>query len=246
MVKLVEEHVLDLLPGFALDCLDEDEAILVTEHLTRCAGCQAELRAYQATVDQLALGVEEATPPAGLKARLLDRIQPGAPDVAARPEVSRWQSLGMFMRRTTPVWGLASLILILVLALGNLLLWQRINTLAARLPPADSLRTITLSETGVAPGATGLIIVSLDGVHGTLVVDRLPELDESHQYQLWLVEDGQRDDGGVFSVSKVGYGSVWVDSPRPLAGYSAFGITIEPAGGSPGPTGEKVLGGSLK
>jgi len=241
----VDEHVLDLLPGYALDCLDEDEAILVTEHLAGCAACQAELQAYQATVDQLALGVGEAVPPAALKSRLMDRIQPGLADVPDRPELSWWQSLGMFMRRTTPAWGAASLILILVLALGNLWLWQRVNTLEAHLPPADSLRTITLSETGAAPGATGLIVISLDGFHGTLVVDRLPQLDESHQYQLWLIEDGQRDNGGVFSVSREGYGSVWLDSSRPLASYSAFGITVEPAGGSPGPSGEKILGGSL-
>ncbi|RJQ80137.1 MAG: anti-sigma factor [Desulfobacteraceae bacterium] len=32
-------------------------------------------------------------------------------------------------------------------------------------------------------------------------------------------------------------------SPRPLNSYRTFGITIEPRGGSPGPTGSKVLGG---
>ena len=32
-----------------------------------------------------------------------------------------------------------------------------------------------------------------------------------------------------------------VDSERPLSEYGAFGITIEPADGSPGLTGEQVL-----
>jgi anti-sigma-K factor RskA len=62
---------------------------------------------------------------------------------------------------------------------------------------------------------------------------------------LWLIQDGQRTSGGVFSVSDEGYGSLWISSPEPLATYSAFGITIEPAGGSPGPTGDKVLGSPL-
>ena len=88
-------------------------------------------------------------------------------------------------------------------------------------------------------------MVSTDGEHGTLVVDGLPALDEERQYQLWLIEDGQRTSGGVFSVNPEGYGSLWVLSPEPLSGYSAFGITIEPAGGSPGPTGAKVLGSTL-
>jgi anti-sigma-K factor RskA len=34
-------------------------------------------------------------------------------------------------------------------------------------------------------------------------------------------------------------------SEQPLKAFSTFGITIEPAGGSPGPTGDKVLGGGL-
>ena len=51
----MDEHVLDLLPAYALDCLDEDETIQVAEHLAACSTCQAELLAYQATVAQLAL-----------------------------------------------------------------------------------------------------------------------------------------------------------------------------------------------
>ncbi len=46
-------------------------------------------------------------------------------------------------------------------------------------------------------------------------------------------------------VSAEGYGSLSVESPKHLISYSQFGITIVPAGGSPGPTGEKVLGGQF-
>jgi anti-sigma-K factor RskA len=88
-------------------------------------------------------------------------------------------------------------------------------------------------------------VVSLDGEHGTLVVDGLAALGEEQQYQLWLIQDGQRTSGGVFSVSEEGYGSLWISSPEPLSSYSTFGITIEPAGGSPGPSGDKVLGNAL-
>jgi anti-sigma-K factor RskA len=77
------------------------------------------------------------------------------------------------------------------------------------------------------------------------VVDSLPVLDVTHQYQLWLIKDGKRTSGGVFSVSQAGYGALAISSPQPLKEFAAFGITIEPAGGSPGPTGDKVMGGSL-
>ena len=60
-----------------------------------------------------------------------------------------------------------------------------------------------------------------------------------------LVKDGKRSSGGVFSVQDNGYGVLKIDSPLPLIEYQTFGVTIEPFGGSPGPTGKKVLGGSL-
>ncbi len=93
------------------------------------------------------------------------------------------------------------------------------------------------------PGATGMLVISQDGNLGTLIVDNLPALDSTHQYQLWLIQDNQRASGGVFSVSQDGYGALMVHSTVPLITYSSFGITIEPTGGSPGPTGEKVMGG---
>jgi len=47
-------------------------------------------------------------------------------------------------------------------------------------------------------------------------------------------------------VNEEGYGSIVVSSQeQPLISYSDFGVTVEPAGGSLGPTGEKVLGGEL-
>ncbi|MEW5960548.1 MAG: anti-sigma factor [Chloroflexota bacterium] len=242
---IVDEHVLDLLPAYALDCLDEDEAIQVAEHLAACSECQAELQVYQATLAQLALAAPDAAPPPALKELLMARIQPAQWPGVGSPQLPWRQSLAMLMRRTTPAWGVAGLVLIVALAVGNLWLWQRVNQLENRLLPSGVMQTIVLSGTQAAPTATGLIVISLDGTHGTLVVDRLPELAESHQYQLWLIKDGQRDSGGVFSVSNEGYGSLWLDSPQPLADYPAFGITIEPAGGSPGPTGEKILGGCM-
>jgi hypothetical protein len=49
----------------------------------------------------------------------------------------------------------------------------------------------------------------------------------------------------VFSVDAGGYGTTMVTSPLPLTSYVAFGVTVEPIGDSPGPTGQKVLGGTF-
>jgi anti-sigma-K factor RskA len=164
--------------------------------------------------------------------------------VAPEPRQSWWEALVSLFRRSAPAWGLVSLALIVALAAGNLALWQRIDRMEAVALPGE-MRVIALAGTGAAPAATGTIVISGDGEYGTLVVDGLPPLDAGHQYQLWLIENGQRTSGGVFSVNHEGYGAMEIASPEPLSRYAAFGITVEPAGGSPGPTGNKMLGSTL-
>jgi anti-sigma-K factor RskA len=148
------------------------------------------------------------------------------------------------LKRVSPAWSLASLVLVLGLAASNLLLWRQVSQLRDQAP--KSMMVVNLTNTGAAPGASGLIVISEDGEHGTLVVDSLPQLGDEKQYQLWLVEKGQRTSGGVFSVSRDGYASLWVRSQLPLGHYDTFGVTVEPHGGSPGPTGDRVLAGMLE
>jgi anti-sigma-K factor RskA len=188
------------------------------------------------------------TPSPELKQRLMARIEasrapasaPAAGSRAAARRVSLpwWQRLGQ-MLQSGPRWQPVALLLLVILALGNVILWQRLLR-----EPALPGRPVALTGTEVAPAARGTILISDDGRYGTLVVEGLPPLDAEQQYQLWLIDDGARDNGGVFSVNDDGYSSMTLAAPQPLDAYAAFGITIEPAGGSPGPTGAKVLGSS--
>lgn len=240
---VMQEHVLELIPAYALDCLDEPEAKQVSEHMETCVSCRAEFKAYRDIVSELPLAAPETAPPPSLKADILRKISQRV-KLALEPQpVSVWQRLlagiGQVLR---PGWGLVSLVVILVLGVSNVILWQRVNQLGR---VSQDWIQVTLKGTEAAPDASGLLVLNKDGTRGTLVVENLPDLDNAHQYQLWLIKDDQRTSGGVFSVRWNGYGSLWVDSPDPLNQYTSFGITIEPTGGSPGPTGAKVLGGNF-
>jgi anti-sigma-K factor RskA len=107
------------------------------------------------------------------------------------------------------------------------------------------MRVIALANTKDSPQAVGTLVTDQKGIYGTLVVDNLARLDSSHQYQVWLTQAGKRISGGVFSVNPDGYASLEILAPLPLIQYDEIGITIEPNGGSPGPTGAKVLGGAI-
>jgi anti-sigma-K factor RskA len=107
------------------------------------------------------------------------------------------------------------------------------------------MRAVPLSAPVAGSTATGFVLISADGEDGALVVDGLPPLEEGKQYQLWLIRDGQRTSGAVFSTDENSYGGTRIRVPLSLLEYSAVGITIEPEGGSPQPTGTQVLGGPL-
>lgn len=230
-------HVLESLPAYALGSLDEMEARMVAEHLASCLMCRAELSEFQTVVDHLGFVVPDASPSADLKSRLMERVQGSS---LRRSQSTRWH----FPQRLLPVGGLVSLFLIAVLALSNLLLWQRMNNLEVLRGPLG-MRAIALENTTAAPAASGFVIISSDGENGVLVVDELPVLEPEREYQLWLVRDEQVTSGAVFSVDEDGYRGMRIQAPQSLLTYSEVYVTIEPVGGSDAPVGERLLGGSL-
>ena len=239
-------HALELLPAYALGSLDEDEAAFVAEHLVDCSICQDELDAFESVVADLALAIPEIEPNGDLKQRLLVRIHGNGPTAVPQTELSWRERLELFLQvvKGVRLWQPALLLLILLLVASNLLLWRQVNWPAPDIG-AGRMQAIPLSGTGPASEAEGYLLISADGRSGALVVDNLPILGDNREYQLWLIRNGDRTSGAVFSVDERGYSGMRVTAPDSLFTYTAAGVTIEPAGGSPGPTGDKVLEGNL-
>jgi anti-sigma factor RsiW len=248
MSEVVHDEILALIPAYALNSLDAEDAAKVSRHLPGCKACQAELAAYMAVVDILPLAAPDSQPSPALKERLMAQIKAApeaAPAATARtPEAGpgwiQQMSEAFQALFTGPRWRPVVLLIVLVLAAGNIIQWQQANA-----PDPNSWRRVRLTGTEAVPDARGIIYISADGRNGTVIVDRLPQLGPDQQYQLWLILDGQRTSGAVFSVDDDGYRGLQIESPLPLQEYGAFGITIEPAGGSPSPTGQRVLGYNL-
>lgn len=246
----IETHVTDQLAAYALNALDADEAADVAAHLAVCRVCQEELQAYQEVVGAMATAVPTRTPPPTLKQQLMQEIRQGsrsetavappktpppiAPSTPAQP--GWWHNLrGWFQQR--PILQPMLLLVVALLIVSNFQLRQR---LAEADRPAG-FGTVTLTGNSETAAATGIIIISADGLQGTLVVQDLPVLPETQTYQLWLIKDGRHTSGGVFNVNENGYRAIWVVSEDPLASYTSFDVTLEPAGGSSYPTGNTVL-----
>jgi anti-sigma-K factor RskA len=237
-----QDHVSDLLPGYALGCLDDEELLHVTRHLSLCSACRVELAGYQQTAERLAMAGPAFNPAPELKQKVLARVRRASKQQAPVRNSSFLDFFRLiFSQRLGLALGGAVLLLLVLLLTSTLVLWKQNQDLQAR-APVGSMRLVALKGTTEAPQTSGYLMVFKDETYGTLTVSEAPLLDPGQQYQLWLIKDGKRRSGGVFSVGQDGYGVMQVSADSPLDSYQSFGITIEPLGGSPAPTGKKILG----
>ena len=235
-----EHEVRDLLPGYSLGILDDDEKELVREHLARCASCRAELASYREVTGRLAAAVAPRDTPAGLEGRIQKAIaaaQRGAP--RRRPRLSSTPRRGPW-----PALTAIAAMCVLALGAGNLLQWKGVLQPAVR-GTQPRLTTALLSGTSDAPSAYGTIVLDPMDNKGVLAVTGLRGLDRQHQYQLWLVKGGEHRSGGVFSPDAEGYGSMLLTVPLDFKDFRSFAVSVEPWGGSTVPTGSPVMAGTL-
>jgi anti-sigma-K factor RskA len=225
----------ELLPGYSLGCLEEAEEREVRAHVAVCPTCRDELAALQEVTGSLALALPPATPPAGLEDRIRQSIV-GLARASRAPRAGRARSYRV------RALGAVAAVLIVALGAGNILQLSR----GARGPQAAaSLTTAVLKGTEGQLDAYGTIVLDPEDNHGVLAVRGLHRLDAGHQYQLWLIKDTERRSGGVFSVNADGYGALMLEVPPDFKGFRSMGISVEPTGGSPAPTGAAVMRGTI-
>ena len=248
----------ELLPGFVLGALTPEEAAATAEHVSTCARCQENLAAYERVLDRLGESVTQHEPPPALRLQLLAAVREEVSPAAVSPAPRRhwWPAA---LPRWVAVVTAANVLLFLVSAWG---FWQaqRQLTLAQEkwqqvfrqlsvqrealtlLTQPESRRVLLRSD---AHQGRGTLLLETAAPQAVLMVRDLPRLQPNREYQLWLVRENTRDNGGTFRVDEQGFGMLLVHAPYPLSAYRAAGITEEPAGGSPGPTSPRVIGGVL-
>lgn len=103
----------------------------------------------------------------------------------------------------------------------------------------DANRVVPLAGTESAPEARGTFYQK--GDEGILVMAGLAALPDDQTYQLWLIPgDGAPVPSGFLAVAEGVRARQTITIPGDALAYAAVGISIEPAGGSPAPTGPIV------
>lgn len=273
----------DLLPGYALDALDDEDRRRVAAHIESCPACRLELAELRETIGLLAFATPRAQPPAHVKEAIFARI--AAPDLADRDEappappepVSAATAAPMASPASGPApvrrpglsvlggrarLALAALAAALIIGLGgwNVALQQRNEALATQVREQGLVARL-LNDPGAAhslsgssgdpdypsSGPAGFIYTDPNSDVALMLTYYLPQLPPDKQYQLWLIApDGSRVSGGLFRPDANGSAELLVRAPAPFGNYRAVGVTVEPAGGSPGPTTPRVVGGALE
>ena len=102
-----------------------------------------------------------------------------------------------------------------------------------------------LLGTGPWSTARGVVMFSYTSNRGLLLVTDLPALPNDRIYRVWLTRDGVKYSAGWFTVDPLGYGQTIIIPLEPFGQFDGMSITIEPRGGSGGPTGVNILKGDL-
>jgi anti-sigma factor RsiW len=234
---------LDSMGAQALGALTPNEVSAFEAHLATCAECRREVVTYRAVGRALLHAADAQTPPPRLRAGLIaalgeQRVQP-----AAAPRIFSFARAGALAGMLLVVALSAAMITQVVLlrqqmnAMGEQL---RVNQTALALVAYPGARSVPVA----GENAGGTVVIDSDQSVGVLIAWGLPALEASRTYQVWLIApDGTRTSGGTFAVTRaMPYTSVVFHSQVPMSAFRGLGVTIEPAGGSPTPTGPRVLG----
>jgi anti-sigma-K factor RskA len=239
-------HVDSLLGAYALQALDPEEQATVDAHLAVCDTCRAALSGYRAVAQALLEAAAPLAPSPRARARLMARISR-----ARRPG----RALGTPI--SLPRWGLAAGIAA-VLIVDLVLVWQ---VRLLRSDQARILQGMQVDQTAISLASyptTEVVLLEGDAVGGTFLYEPerrfavlhmwgLDPLDPGLDYQAWFVRpDGSRVSGGLFAADPHSvFTSAVLTSPDPVGEFTSVGVTVEPSGGSPQPTGPRVLSADL-
>ncbi len=234
------DEIRDLIPEYALGALGKDERTAVEQLLDECPEARSLLSEYEEVTEALLYAIPVVSPPPSVRAAVLGS------------NGGRQAYVGVLRRLRTALghriaWGLAA-VAIIALILTNLYWAGALHKTRKQVAYQATVVSLIASNHVVelSGQAKGMVHYDPNGKIGLLEVFGMPASPKGKAYQLWLIRpDQKRDSGAVFKVEQDGNCVVIFHAPRPLSEYVGLGITLEPEGGSPHPTGPKMMGGKL-
>lgn len=254
----------ELLPFYALDALTDEEREQVEAYLREHPEARQQMEEMGRTAAALSYGTSPIEPAPRTKAALMARIAVDQKSRAAnatvrqeltpRPRVRRFESIFQVLSLGAAVAAILWAVILNiqlsrlrneVATLGEALVAQansleQINQKLSQTPVAETV-TISLQGTDVQPQAQGQLIADPNSQSAVLVITGLGPLDPGKTYQVWLIDNGGPKSAGLLSVDSKGQAVLILSSDETIGSFQSLGISVEPEGGSPQPTGDIVV-----
>ena len=228
-----------LAAAYSLDALDDSERTEFEAHLATCETCRDDVTAFTATSAELAEGTA-TQPPAHLKANVMASITqtrqlpPVVAQSIADEEPAPVVSLAGRRHRSRMMQGLAAAAAVAIIAVGAVaLIGSRGSTgVDDVLAAPDAVTTTLAGDSGNVQ-----VIWSPERDQVALIGSGLPPAAPGFVFELWAIADGTPVPAGLFVADDGSINAIAdVDDFEP----EAWGITIEPEGGSLQPTSDII------
>jgi anti-sigma-K factor RskA len=259
----MDPHIEELLPFYALDALTDEERELVESYLVEHPEAREQINDLRSGAAVLPYGISPVEPPHQVKEALMARVNADARTRAqasvqsSRPPARRvlwfenlFQMFSLGAAAVAIIWAVVlstqvSRLQNEISGLHDTLAKQShsLEQIISNLPksPPSNVITVSLKGTNVQPNAHGQLIADPHEQTAVLVISGLPKLEANRTYQVWLGSGGTMVSAGLLSIDENGQGVVIVTSNKPIDSFNLLGISVEPQGGSPQPTGDIVL-----
>ncbi|GAB3837258.1 anti-sigma factor [Kribbella italica] len=228
MTTTAELHTLT--GPYVLDAITDDERDGFERHLALCTACTAEIDSLREAIARLSLEIA-TEPPTGLKSLVLARIE----EIRQQRPVSRAADVPDTRRRMSRrVLLTLAAAFVAVGTSGAIAIDQYRDNAATTTTSARANEILAEPDArtlhGAVTGGQATLVVSRQRDAAVVLVQGLRSLPEGMTYQLWMVDSSRT----AHSIGLVEDGATVVT--RGVADKVAFGITVEPEGGSATPT----------
>jgi anti-sigma-K factor RskA len=229
------------IPAYALGALDAEDAVALEAHLQTCPSCRDELAAYRAMSSNLLMGLPPQMPSKALRRRLQGQL-PSAKKLA-QPRLN-WS--------LSHVAAWIAILSLLAVNVFSVLQVRALQNQQAQLMDQIqngqmALVMLSYPNTESFPikqeNVSGSFLLDKEYNHAVLILRGLTPLANDQTYQIWLIEpNGERTSAGLIQPqTDLPVVSAPIRSTQNLANFIGVGMTVEPAGGSEGPTGLQIF-----
>ncbi|RPI25401.1 MAG: hypothetical protein EHM61_14480 [Acidobacteria bacterium] len=248
----------DIYVEYLLEQLDAPKREVFEHHLDSCAECGRELAELREVLFSLPLTLPVSVPPPGLRERVLEQAT-GSRTVPRRT----YQGYGW------RVWAIAASVLLAILGYFAWRQWQTnldVTRQVSRL--REENRQLRESNRSLSdrvnlltrPDTRFLRMAGLDNYRETsgsaflqptertavAFLHELPSLAGPQDFQMWVIQNGRPPIPSEVFKPSGDTTEVSFRLPIEVNQVAVLAVTIEPAGGSPQPTGPMVLAGRFE